>query len=683
MREQTTSFFEFDSFGVDAVKRVLWRTGEAVPLAPKVFDTLLVMVENSGRVIDKDELMSAVWPDTAVEENNLTQNVSAIRKALGERKGEHRYVVTVPGRGYRFVAAVRGLPHPNGDGKESADANENGNGNGNGNDDGRRAVASLPAADAGERAVGGTGAMGETGEPLGRVEFRGARAARPSSHARRAWIRGGALLLLLGGLLAVALPAAWPQLLARLRAGAAADGAAGPIKSIAVLPFRPLGAGSGDEYAGSGMADALITKLSNNRQVTVRPTSAVLRYVGAAFDPLDAGRELGVDAVLDGKIQRAGARVRVTVQLVRVRDGVPLWAGTFDEKLTDVFALQDSISEQLLGSLKVTLNREERDMLRRRYTSNVEAAEANAKAHYFMNKGTLEGLEKGIEYFEKAVALDPDYALAYAGMGDCYTRLNAHGVAPDRSILKGREVLLKAVRVDDTVAYSHSILGRIALNYAWDFDEAEREYARARQLEPAMVHQWYAYHLLIAGRTTEADAAISGFAQFQPLLLGSYNGYARYLYFKRQYDAAQERASKTLEMDSSYAAAHEMLGMIYEQKGMRVEAVAEFKKAVELSGGRVGLDSLGHAYGAWGERAKAAKTMRELAARSVRQYVSPYEAALVHAGLGEHDEAVALMEKALAEGSLRPADVRFDPRLDALRSGPKFQDFARRHRLPL
>jgi DNA-binding winged helix-turn-helix (wHTH) protein/TolB-like protein/Tfp pilus assembly protein PilF len=663
MSQQTSGFFEFDSFRVDAARRVLWRTDESVPLPPKVFETLLVLLRNSGRVVSKDELMSAVWPDTIVEENNLTQNVSAIRKALGERRDEHRYVVTVPGRGYSFVAEVRQMSHLNGD--------SNGNGDGDGN--GHRLAATHATVDAEARMATETDAAAET------ETLRGGRAVRAVSRHGRAQVWAGGLLLLSVALSAAAL-LVWPQL--RGRTGAGRGGAARPIKSIAVLPFRTLGPGPDGEYAGAGMADALITKLSNNRQVAVRPTGAVLRYVGAAFDPLDAGRELGVDALLDGRVQQAGGRVRVTAQLVRVSDGAPVWAGTFDEKLTDVFALQDSISEQLLESLKVTLNREERDLLRRRFTSSVEAAEANAKGHYFMNKGTREGLNKSIEYFEKAVALDPDYALAYAGMGDSYTRLTNHGVAPDRSILKAREVLLKAVAADDTVAYAHSILGRIAFNCAWDFEEAEREYRQARALDPSMVHQWYAFHLLLAGRTAEADAAITGFAQYQPLLLGSYNGYARYLYFKREYDAALEQVSRTLEMDSDFAAAHEMLGMIYEQKGMRAEAVAEFKKAVELSGGRVGLAALGHAYAASGEKVMAEKSLRELAARAERGYVSPYEAALVYAGLGEHDEAVARMEKALAEGSLRPADARFDPRLDALRAEPKFQDFARRHRLP-
>jgi TolB-like protein len=324
------------------------------------------------------------------------------------------------------------------------------------------------------------------------------------------------------------------------------------VSSIAVLPFTPLGAGTEDAYDGSGMADALIIKLSNSPQIKVRPTSAVMRYVGVAYDPRVAGRALEVDAVLDGKIQRAGDHVRVTVQLIRVRDGAPLWAGTFDEKSGDIFAVEDSISEQVLTALNFKLSREEQGRLRRRQTDNVEAAQAQAKAHYFMNKGTREGLNKGLEYFGRAVELDP----------------------------------------------------------------------------------------------------------------------------------ALEQIRKTIEMDRAYPPAHEMLGLVYEQKGMRAEAAAEFQEAKRLSGGRVGVAALGYEWAVSGRTEKAREALRELEAQSKTVYVSPYEWAVVRAGLGETREAVAALEQARAEGSLNPAEVRFDPRLDNLRATAAFQDFARRVGLP-
>jgi DNA-binding winged helix-turn-helix (wHTH) protein/TolB-like protein/Tfp pilus assembly protein PilF len=655
MSQQTRDFFEFDSFRLDAAKRLLWRAdaGELVPLSPKVFETLLVLVANGGRVVEKEELMSAVWPDTAVEENNLTQNVSAIRKALGERRGEHRYVVTVPGRGYRFVADVRRLGGHAGDG--------NGNGNGHG---------AQATANAGEFGGDASGA-----KPVADAVARAARPARLTPE----W--AAVFLLLAGGIVAALW--AWPRPDVSAMKRVVADASGGQVQSIAVLPFRPLGPGDEDTYTGSGMADALITKLGNTQQrIAVRPTGAVLGYVGRDYDPLAAGRDLAVDAVLDGRVQRADGRVRVTVQMFRVSDGATLWAGTFDEKLKDMFAVQDSISEQVLEALKIPLGRVERDVLHRRFTENAAAAQANAQAHFFMNKGTREGIDKALEYFRRAVELDPSYALAYGGMADCYTRLERHGVAPAEALRKGREVALKAVRTDDTVPYAHSILGRIAFHYDWDFAEAEREYRRARELNPAITHQWFGFLLLVQGKETEADIELNRFAEALPTLAGGFAEYGRYFYFKRQYERGVEQAEKAVELAPDYGRGHEVLGIIYEQQGRYAEAEAALKKAQELSRGQFGIASLAHLYASLGRRGEALAMRRRLLARARTSFVSSYDLALIHAALGEGDEAVARLVDARADGSLRPVFLRFDPRLDPLRAAPRFQEFVRGLGLP-
>lgn len=662
MTEQTQAVFEFDAFRVDACKRLLWRGDETVPIPPKVFDTLLVLVENGGRVVEKNELMCAVWPDTAVEENNLTQNVSAIRKALGERRDEHRFVVTVPGRGYSFVAEVRRLERRNGH-----------DGNGHGGNGHSQLIPQTPGVTSAVESE--TGKASEP-SPAGLLKSK-TRLLRVLAGHRWPWL---VLVLVCAALLVVAF-APRPNIRNLVRDAPAEEGGEA-IGSIAVLPFTPLGAGAEDAYAGSGMADALIIKLSNSPQIKVRPTSAVMRYVGVAYDPREAGHALEVDAVLDGKIQRAGDRVRVTVQLARVRDGAPLWAGTFDEKSGDIFAVEDSISEQVLTALNFKLSREEQGRLRRRQTDNAEAAQAHAKAHYFMNKGTREGLDKGLEYFERAVELDPKYAPAYGGMADCYTRLRNQGASPGESLLKGKAVALKAIEVDPTAPYAHSILGRIEFQYDWNFSEAEAEYKLARKLEPRLVHQWYAFYLLLMNRTDEADREIKLFAEALPFLTGGNTAHARYLYYRRQLDPALEQIRKTIEMDRAFPPAHEMLGLIYEQKGMRAEAEAEFQEAKRLSGGLIGVAALGYEWAVSGKTEKARAALRELEAQSKTAYVSPYESAIIRAGLGETREAVEALEQARAEGSLAPAEVRFDPRLDNLRATAAFQDFARRVGLP-
>jgi DNA-binding winged helix-turn-helix (wHTH) protein/TolB-like protein len=318
-------FYEFGPFRVDTVNHVLLRDGEPLPLKPKVFDTLLVLVESRGRVLDKDELMRRLWPDTVVEEANLTQNIYLLRKALGEESHGGAYIETMPKRGYQFVASVRVL------------------------EAGSPALAPEESAAAGEerRQPAGSGG-GEAGPAFlfGR---------------RRAATLALAALALAAAFVFVPIPKRPEQ-------------AAPPsIRSVAVLPFKPLGPDAGDESLGFGMADTLITRLSNIRQLIVRPTGAVRRFASPDQDPVAAGRELKVDEVLEASIQRAGDRIRVTLRLVRVSDGAPLWAGKFDEPAGDVLAVQDRVSEQVAQALVPRMTGEEQRLVAKRYTENPEA----------------------------------------------------------------------------------------------------------------------------------------------------------------------------------------------------------------------------------------------------------------------------------------------------------------------
>jgi TolB-like protein len=266
------------------------------------------------------------------------------------------------------------------------------------------------------------------------------------------------------------------------------------VNSIAVLPFKPLGTEGSDEVLGLGMADALITKLSNLRKIVVRPTSAVLKYTGPGHDPLAVGRELSVDSVLDGKIQKLGDRVRVTVQLVRVRDGLPLWAEKFDEQFTSIFAVEDSISEQVTKALVLKLTGEEKKQLSKHYTESPEAYQLYLKGRYFWNKRAAEDLEKSIKFFEQAIGKDPNYALAYAGLADAYSVL-ANTPLPQRDAMsKAKAAAMKALELDDTLAEAHTSLALVKMSYDWDWPGAEREFKRALELNPnyATAHHWYA-----------------------------------------------------------------------------------------------------------------------------------------------------------------------------------------------
>jgi DNA-binding winged helix-turn-helix (wHTH) protein/TolB-like protein len=655
MSEQKSRFYEFDDFRIDAVKRRLLRMDEFVHLPPKVFDTLLMLIEHRGRVLEKDELMEAIWSDTIVEENNLTQNISAIRKALGENRGEHRYVVTIPGRGYRFVADVR-------------EVKANGASNGNG---------LMPAGNE----IGENHFADEKlkNSPDEKSEIQSVPTPSPKHH--RSFLQKSGLILLIFTFLIGSFAA-----LSRWRTFGNAETIVNSVEvnSIAVLPFKPLNAEEPEFYIGTGMADALITKLSNIRQIKVRPTSSILRYSNLTKDSVSAGNELGVDVVLDGHFQRSGDHLRLTVQLIRASDGATLWAKAFDESFKDIFEMQDSISEQVADALKIKLNGEEQLGLERRYTENTEAYRAYLKGRYFMNKDTNEEIKKSPGYFQQAIDLDPNYALAYAGLADSYLRFHLRGVPTEKaqSIILARGAVTKALEIDDTVAYAHSILGLIAFRYEWDFPKAEREYKRALQLDPNHLHTWFYFYLMTVNKFTEAEAEFKRIQESRPLETGDLS---LYYFFLRQYDRAEQELQKSLDTNSDDAPTHLRLGEVYEQKGMYKEAISEFQKGVKLSdNGFQSLGMLAHCYAVSGRRDKAKKILADIDKLSKQDFFwANYSIALIYAGLGENEEAIKYLKRAYDEHSLGPAWFRFDPRLDKLRLEPHFQEFVRRTGLPV
>jgi tetratricopeptide (TPR) repeat protein len=297
-----------------------------------------------------------------------------------------------------------------------------------------------------------------------------------------------------------------------------------------------------------------------------------------------------------------------------------------------------------------------------------------------MNKLNPAGIEKSIEYFQQAIELDPKYAMAYAGLSDSLMRLGGSGKAPADYVPKSRAAVMKALELDETVAYAHSMLGRIAYQYDWDFPRAEREYARARELNPKLVHNWYAFYLLTMNRVAEAEAEQQKFDAFLPFVGGS--GIAQHFYYTGQYDRSLDLINRKLETRPDAPALHVSRGLVYEQQGRTGEAIEEFQKAISLSEGIVGLGSLGHVYAISGKFEEAKNTLRKLDELLKHKYVSPFQKALIYAGLGRNDQAISELEKAYNERSLLPVVLRWDPRLNGLRSEPRFRDFMRRVGLP-
>ncbi|HEU4390240.1 MAG TPA: tetratricopeptide repeat protein [Blastocatellia bacterium] len=582
------ALFEFGSYRLDAAERRLLRDGQPVPLPPKVFDTLVVLVEHSGQLVLKEELMARLWPDTFVEEVTLARYISDLRKALNNGP-ERKYIETVSKRGYRFSAEVRKLA-----GAELIIQ--------------RRTKSTIVV----EEEIDST-----------------------------------------------------------------------TTKSIAVLPFKPINPAGRDEYLELGIADALITRLSDISQMVVRPTSSVRRYSDLDLDSSAAGRELAVDSVLEGCIQKMGNRIRVTARLVRVDDGCSLWSGKFDQNFTDMFTVEDSISQKVAAALELKLTGEERTRLRRRYTRNTAAYHLYLKGRYHWNKRTEESLNKSIEFFNQAIDIDPTYALAYAGLSDCYTKLGDAGVTaitPREAFALGRATALRALEIDESLAEVHASLGHLDMHLL-QWADAERAFKRAIELNPnyATAHHWYSYFMMFHGRFEKAMEEIATAIRLDPLSLPIADSVGEFLYFARRYDESIEQFRKTLEMDPNFLASRLNLGRAYVAAGKFDLAEGEFLKARQITNESIdALAGLSYTYGASGNRPAALKLAAQLTELSKQRYVSSYDMALIHVALGETEDAFRSLEKGYQECAEWMIYTNVDPRLDPLRDDARFADLLAR-----
>jgi TolB-like protein/Flp pilus assembly protein TadD len=592
--EELGHFYEFDSFRLDVIRRLLWRDGTHVPLTPKAFDLILALVQHHGAVLDKDELMRLLWPNLTVEENNLTVIISSLRKALCESPEEHKYVVTIPKRGYCFVAQVS--------------------------------------------------------------EVWGTKAINPSN----------ALSELHKG-------------------GDTVDDLSQPpslIKRISVLPFRTISTVPNEDYLGIGISEALITKLGSIRQIIVRSNSSVVSQTGVRQDPLQMGKKLGIDFFLEGWVQKADNRIRVTIQMIDVNDGSSVWSGKFDALFTDIFEVQDTISEQVTRALMLRLSGEERKQLTKRHTENSEAYRAYLKGRYFWNKRLVDDLERACEHFRLATEIDPDYALAYVGLADCYNMLSFFsGFSPKEFYPRAREAVARARELDDESAEAHASLALVEMMSDWNWEAAEEGFKHAIKLNPTYTpaRQWYAKLLTALGRHEEALAQIRQAQNLDPLslIIGAIVGFV--YYFARQYDEVIYHSRKNLELDPHFTLTYWDLGWAYQQKEMFDEAIATFKKAVSLSGGGTKMVSeLGYTYAVSGRKTEADTELKKLLRLSKKHYVSPYEIALIYVGLGANDEALIWLEKAIEDRAWESITLEVEPKLDCLRSEPRFTELLRR-----
>ena len=461
-------------------------------------------------------------------------------------------------------------------------------------------------------------------------------------------------------------------------------------KSIAVLPLKLMSAHksdeTGDNYLGVGLADALITRLSNIRRFTVRPTSSVLRYGSEDNDPFAAGHELGVRFVIDGRIQRAGERIRITVQLLCVQDGATVWAGQFDEKFTDILSLEDSISAQVAEALIPQLTGDERLQLAKRGTDNPEAFESYLRGRYHWNTFTEEGFAKAIACYYDAIALDPTYAVAYTGIADYYNWIGIYGVMPPAECFAAaKEAATKAVELDNTLAEGYSALGFAVLTHDFDWANGEAHLRRALELNPnyATARLWYSLQLVMEGRFDEALSEAHRALELDPLSPFNRHNLGWCYYHARQYDQSIAEYRKLIEAEPHYGFGRFAFSWVLRHRGIYDEAISEANKAIEVSGSSpFMIAALGSAYAAAGKIDEAQRILRELNELAAKRYISPYHLALIHCNLGDKEQTLALLEETLQNRDAWSVWFGVEPQLDPLRDDPRFVDLLRRTKNP-
>ncbi len=451
---------------------------------------------------------------------------------------------------------------------------------------------------------------------------------------------------------------------------------------IAVLPLSNISADPANEYFAEGMTEELISTLSKIAAFRVIARTSVMKYKNTTKSAAEIGRELGVVTFLEGSVRKSGSRLRVSVQLVDVLSQERRWQREYDREISDVFAIQTDIAKKIADSLRVRIQKQERNAIEREATAVPEAYNLYLNGRYYWNQRTREGLKKAIEFFERALQKDPRYALAHTGLSDAYAQLAwFEFLAPKEAFPKARANAEEALAIDEKSAEAHTSLGLVMFQYERDWTRAESEFKRALALNPNYppAHQFYADYLKALGRFDEALEQMRQAQELDPLSLAINTGIGHVLYLSRQYDRAIEQYGKTLRMDPNFVQARLWFGRPYLQKGMFKEAIEELKQAAELSSGStISLAVLGHAYASAGHRDEALKILDQLLERSKQQYLPSYWIALVYIGLGDEDKAFEWLERAYQDRSSWLVWMKVEPRFDTLRPDPRFASLLER-----
>lgn len=642
-----------EDFQLEPDNHLLVRAGASVPLSKKRFQVLLYLVEQRGRLVTREELLERFWDGSEAYEEVLTKCVSEIRKALGDQKKPHRFVETVPAVGYRYVGPAEEVTQPEG----TVVAVEK-----------TRAVRVVIEEDDGTPC---------DEHPAARAEPDYDQRPQPALPAGRPFARPVAVALAVG---LVAVVTAGVVLY--LRSGNVGRPPRS-LSSIAVMPLKNLSGDPGNEYFSDGMSETLTDSLSKVDGLRVISSSSVFHLKGLGLDPREIGRQLNVASVLEGSVRKDQTSIRVSVRLVSTEDGSVLWASeTKDQSLQDVFNIQDEIARNVVASLRLKLSQTSERRLTKRHTENAEAYQLYLRGSYHFDRWRGPDLQQAIEYYRQATALDPHYALAYARLADCYSLMSGFGMAPPtESMPKAREAALRALELDDQLAEAHTSLGIVKDLYDWDFAGAERELKRAVELNPnsATAHYHYGHYLPdVGGQFDEAIQQVKMAEELDPLSVAVSQSLTELFYYSRQYDRAIEQAHKTLELEPNSSPAYLFVGWSYKAKGARdremeavfarlsitatPEALADFRKVYAARGWD----------GFWRSQLDYGKERWE------KGYFEPYYLALASLRLGDKEQALGWLEKALEVRSGWVPTFAYDPALDALRPDPRFTNLLAR-----
>jgi TolB-like protein/DNA-binding winged helix-turn-helix (wHTH) protein/Flp pilus assembly protein TadD len=631
--------YRFGPYELRTRTRELYKQGTKLKLRPQPFQVLKILVERAGDVVSRDELHDLLWPaETFVDfEQGLNTSIKVLRGVLSDSASEPRYIETLPKLGYRIIVPVEAQA------EEPAPSNET------------NVPGQNPAAET----------LVSEKTPHDRI---------PQPFVVRRWpLLAGISIALIAAVLVGYFQ--WSRYRSTVQQS-------GGRTMLAVLPFENLTGDPSQEYFSDGLTEEMIAQLGrlDPQHLGVIARTSVMHYKNSPEQLDQIGRELGVQYVLEGSVRRDADKVRISAQLIQVKDQSHVWARQYDRELNNLLALEGEIAREIAGGIQLTLgNANHIDSARYQVSlspNSYEAYDLYLRGLYFWNKRTAPDFERAIEYFQQATEKDPNYAQAYTGLADSYVLMAGYSDVPPKEFMpKARVAALRAVELDDTLAEAHVSLAVIAQDYDWDWPTVEKEYRRAIELNPnyPTAHQWYAESLALQGRFDEAFVEIERARQLDPLSLIIGSDYAAILYFSRQYDRAIEQFRSVLDREPLFPRAH-MVAYAYVEKGMYAEALADIQNWRRLGDGPQSM-LLAYVSGRAGQQVEARQALRDLQLRPGEKSYA-YSIAVAYLGIGDNEKAITWLQKSYTERTITTA-LRVDPTFDPLRSDPRFQQLLR------